>query len=44
MNMNERVKAYNGAFTITSKINKGTTVKVKFPYNNLNKDTVRTNV
>lgn len=45
MNMNERVKAYNGAFTITSKINKGTTVKVKFPYNNaLNKDMVRTNV
>lgn len=45
MDMNERVKAYNGAFKITSKINKGTSVKVKFPYNNdLNKDMVRTNV
>ncbi|MRN06774.1 sensor histidine kinase [Lactobacillus sp. 0.1XD8-4] len=41
MNMNERVKAYNGAFIITSKINKGTTVKVEFPYNNLNKDQVK---
>lgn len=44
MNMNERVKAYNGAFTIKSKINKGTAVTVKFPYNNIGKDMVKENV
>ncbi|WP_125761216.1 sensor histidine kinase [Companilactobacillus hulinensis] len=31
MNMNERVKALNGAFSIKSKLNEGTTVTVKFP-------------
>ncbi|APX72652.1 sensor histidine kinase [Companilactobacillus allii] len=31
MNMNERVKALNGAFNIKSTVNEGTTVTVKFP-------------
>ncbi|MFD1671889.1 sensor histidine kinase [Agrilactobacillus yilanensis] len=31
LNMNERVKALNGVFTLDSKIGEGTTVKVEFP-------------
>ena len=40
MNMNERVKSFNGAFTIKSEINRGTSVKVQFPYNDASKETV----
>lgn len=40
MNMNERVKSFNGAFSIKSKINVGTSVQVRFPYNDVNKDMV----
>ncbi|MBB1078891.1 sensor histidine kinase [Limosilactobacillus sp. STM2_1] len=40
MNMNERVKGFNGAFSIKSKINAGTSVQVRFPYNDVNKDMV----
>lgn len=31
LNMNERVKALNGVFTLESKIGEGTSVKVEFP-------------
>lgn len=36
MNMNERVEALNGAFSIHSKPNAGTTITVKFPYQQTN--------
>lgn len=41
LNMNERVKAYNGDFKINSTLNQGTTITVRLPYNNVSKDTVK---
>lgn len=44
LNMNERVESLYGSFKIDSAPRQGTTVTVKFPYNNLNKESVKHNV
>lgn len=41
MNMNERVESLYGSFKIDSTPHQGTTVTVKFPYNNADKESVK---